>query len=107
MVPEGQNKAASLPKRVAAFASSVLTEGSVPKTSSPTSASIMAASIGDVGFVIVSEIKLIINRLRFSLKKINNQLKIVGKPNAQINWILKFRRLKIVKRGNFITKQTT
>ena len=54
MVPEGTKRAACLPRRWAMFASSALTVGSSPMTSSPTSALAMAWRISGVGFVTVS-----------------------------------------------------
>src|SRR3990170_8625275 len=55
IVPDGTNKAASLPRRSAANAWSRLTVGSSPKTSSPTSARAIASLIAGVGWVTVSE----------------------------------------------------
>src|SRR4051812_13589868 len=55
IVPDGQNSAASCPNGAATSASSAFTVGSSPKTSSPTSASAIAARIAGVGRVTVSE----------------------------------------------------
>src|SRR5574344_469033 len=54
MVPEGTKRAASFPRSSAAFSWSLLTVGSSPKRSSPTSASAMAFLILSVGRVTVS-----------------------------------------------------
>src|SRR5262249_34012740 len=54
MVPEGTNSAASFPSTCAASACRRLTEGSSPKTSSPTSASAMARRMAAEGLVTVS-----------------------------------------------------
>src|SRR3954471_14257567 len=54
IVPDGTNRAASLPSRAATVSSSLLTVGSSPKTSSPTGASLMAARMAGVGRVTVS-----------------------------------------------------
>src|SRR5262245_11560349 len=53
-VPVGTNKAASKPSRSAIFSCSALVLGSVPNTSSPNGAAIMAARIAAVGCVTVS-----------------------------------------------------
>src|SRR3990172_3740917 len=55
IVPDGTNKAASLPSRSAANACSRLTVGSSRKTSSPTSARAIASLMAGVGWVTVSE----------------------------------------------------
>ena len=57
IVPEGTNKAASLPIFSAAKDSSFWVVGSSPNTSSPTSASAMAFLIFSVGLVTVSLLK--------------------------------------------------
>src|SRR5262249_15109204 len=54
MVPEGTNNAASFPSTCAAMPCSRLTQGSSPKTSSPTSASAMARRMSTEGLVTVS-----------------------------------------------------
>src|SRR5262249_2625153 len=54
MVPDGTNKAASLPRRAATRSWSRWTVGSSSKTSSPTSAACMAARMAGVGLVTVS-----------------------------------------------------
>ncbi|NTV81717.1 MAG: hypothetical protein HGA24_09890 [Candidatus Aminicenantes bacterium] len=54
MVPDGQNRAASLPIFSAPSRSSSWTVGSSPRTSSPTTASAMAFRIFSVGRVTVS-----------------------------------------------------
>src|SRR5712691_9074877 len=54
MVPEGTNSAASFPSNCAAISWRRLTQGSSPKTSSPTSASAMARRIPGEGLVTVS-----------------------------------------------------
>src|SRR5262249_43662161 len=54
MVPDGTNKAASLPRRAATRSWSRWTVGSSSKTSSPTSAACMAARMPGVGRVTVS-----------------------------------------------------
>src|SRR5438034_3446497 len=54
MVPEGTNSAASFPSTCAAISCRQLTEGSSPKTSSPTSASAMAWRMAAEGLVTVS-----------------------------------------------------
>ena len=59
MVPEGQNKAASMPNIAAAFSSRKLIVGSPLKTSSPTLAFHIISNIPGVGLVTVSEIRLI------------------------------------------------
>src|SRR5271170_5098749 len=61
MVPEGTNRAASLPSSSAVVRSSSATVGSSPKTSSPTSASAMALRIAGVGLVTVSLRRSIMN----------------------------------------------
>src|SRR5215207_6169043 len=66
MVPEGQNKAASIPNISAEKASSSFTVGSSPNTSSPTGARNMASSISFVGRVCVSDRKSMV--IRFSLQ---------------------------------------
>ena len=60
MVPDGRNKAASLPSNSATRLSSREVVGSVPNCSSPTSASRTVARIPAVGLVWVSEWKLCI-----------------------------------------------
>ncbi len=55
--PEGTYTAASLPSIAATSASSAITVGSSPQTSSPTSASAIARRISGVGRVTVSERK--------------------------------------------------
>src|SRR5690606_8327021 len=57
MVPEGKNRAASIPKYSATLASRALTVGSALKTSSPTLADIMACSMAGAGRVTVSLIR--------------------------------------------------
>ena len=54
MVPEGTNSAASFPSNWAAISWRRLTQGSSPKTSSPTSASAMAWRMPGEGLVTVS-----------------------------------------------------
>src|SRR6266511_4529012 len=54
IVPDGTNRAASLPSSAATRCSSRLSVGSSPKTSSPTSAEAIAARIPAVGRVTVS-----------------------------------------------------
>src|SRR5689334_16165021 len=54
MVPDGTNKAASLPRTAATRSSSRRAVGSSLKTSSPTSAAAMAARMAGVGRVTVS-----------------------------------------------------
>ena len=54
IVPDGTNSPASMPNRSAVRRSSSLTVGSSPKTSSPTAAAVMAASMPGVGRVTVS-----------------------------------------------------
>src|SRR5439155_13015199 len=54
MVPEGTNSAASFPSTCAAISCRRLTQGSSPKTSSPTSASAMARRMPAEGLVTVS-----------------------------------------------------
>src|SRR4051794_3514435 len=55
IVPDGTYTAASLPRTRAVSASSAITVGSSPQTSSPTSASAIARRISGVGRVTVSE----------------------------------------------------
>ena len=55
IVPDGTNKADAFPNVSAIFSSSLITVGSSPKTSSPTSASAIARRIAGVGFVTVSD----------------------------------------------------
>ena len=55
IVPLDTNSPASLPSSSAARASSALTVGSSPNTSSPTSAEAIARRISSVGWVTVSE----------------------------------------------------
>src|SRR5213594_2123508 len=54
MVPDGTNRAASLPSSAATRSCRRMTVGSSPKTSSPTSAAAMAARMPGVGLVTVS-----------------------------------------------------
>ena len=60
MVPEGQKRPDSIPNISADICSNSFTDGSSPKTSSPTFAVIIACSIPGVGFVTVSDLKSII-----------------------------------------------
>ncbi len=53
-VPVGTSNAASKPSMAAIFSCSAFTLGSVPKTSSPSGAAIMASRIAGVGCVTVS-----------------------------------------------------
>src|SRR5438067_955878 len=67
IVPDGTNSPASMPNRSAVRRSSSLTVGSSPKTSSPTAAAVMAASMPGVGRVTVSlrrSIGVVMVRLR-------------------------------------------
>src|SRR6188768_1215174 len=57
MVPEGQKMAASMPNILADSASTLLVDGSSPKTSSPTFAVIIASSIPGEGLVTVSDLR--------------------------------------------------
>jgi hypothetical protein len=59
MVPLGQNRADSIPNRLAASFSRAFTVGSSPKTSSPTEALDITANILALGFVTVSDLKSI------------------------------------------------
>src|SRR3712207_3938302 len=64
IVPVGQNSAASCPNIRATEASSALTVGSSPKTSSPTTAAAIAARISSVGLVTVSDRRSATQHLR-------------------------------------------
>ncbi len=59
IVPDGKNKAASFPNKLATIFSKALTVGSCLNTSSPTLALNMACNISGEGLVTVSLIKLI------------------------------------------------
>jgi hypothetical protein len=59
MVPLGKNKADSIPNSLAALSSKAFTVGSSLKTSSPTTADIIASNIPGVGFVTVSLMRFI------------------------------------------------
>src|SRR5512141_837236 len=67
-VPEGTNSAASNPSSAAVSASSALTLGSSPKTSSPTGAAAITARIAAVGRVTVSLRKSVAMSERRSLE---------------------------------------
>ena len=68
IVPEGKNKADSIPNSAAVFSSRAFTVASSLNTSSPTLADIMAANIPLVGVVTVSLIKLIFIHPGFKFK---------------------------------------
>jgi hypothetical protein len=64
IVPDGVNSAASCPNSAAVSASSRMTVGSSPNTSSPTSAAAIAARISGVGRVTVSDRRSTTEHLR-------------------------------------------
>src|SRR5579875_927877 len=92
MVPDGTNRAASLPSSPAMRSSKRLTVGSSPKTSSPTSAVCMAARIAGVGRVTVS-LRRSMNgsdmRISFTLIVTVNR----GERAASAGWVSSTSRL--------------
>src|SRR5476651_771864 len=103
MVPLGQNIPASIPKSDALMASSWFTEGSSPKTSSPTGAFIMASSMAGVGRVTVSERKSIIGCEDSWYGSFNHFMGIIYRIGSQKNaFFCPFRQVfpqKLAKLG--------
>src|SRR5680860_1136970 len=105
IVPLGKNSAASFRNISATFCSRAFTVGSALKTSSPTSADIMASSMAGVGLVTVSLIRFIFmlssivkcqvqNRSRAYRSTITKSCSIEKFKDSQAKWsnfhILKF-----------------